>query len=80
MACVVQSYFKVLYLLILLSFFLFFFFFFWPRSMQDLSPPPGTEPVPPAVEAWSLNHWTTKEVPYPSFYTGTQKNIWHHGH
>ena len=25
--------------------------------------PPGIEPVPPAVEAQSLNHWTSKEVP-----------------
>ena len=23
---------------------------------------PGIEPVPPAVEPWSLNHWTTREV------------------
>ena len=23
----------------------------------------GVEPLPPAVEAWSLNHWTTKVVP-----------------
>ena len=23
----------------------------------------GIEPVPPAVEAWSLNHWTAREVP-----------------
>ena len=22
----------------------------------------GMEPVPPAVEAWSLNHWITREV------------------
>ena len=28
-----------------------------------LVPWPGIEPVPPAVEAWSLNHWTTREVP-----------------
>ena len=21
------------------------------------------EPLPPAVEAWSLNHWTAREVP-----------------
>ena len=27
------------------------------------SPHPGTEPVLPAVEAQSLNHWTTREVP-----------------
>ena len=25
--------------------------------------PPGIEPVPPVMEAWSLNHWTTREVP-----------------
>ena len=24
---------------------------------------PGIEPVPPALEAWCLNHWTTREVP-----------------
>ena len=28
-----------------------------------LVPRAGTEPVPPAVEAWSLNHWTTREAP-----------------
>ena len=28
-----------------------------------LVPWPGIEPVPPALEAWSLNHWTTREVP-----------------
>ena len=22
----------------------------------------GIDPVPPALEAWSLNHWTTREV------------------
>ena len=27
-----------------------------------LVPQPGMEPVPPAVEAQSLNHWTIKEV------------------
>ena len=26
-------------------------------------PRPGIEPAPPALEAWSLNHWTTREVP-----------------
>ena len=24
---------------------------------------PGIKPMPPAVEAWSLNHWTTREAP-----------------
>ena len=34
-----------------------------------LVPWPGIEPSPPAVEAWSLNHWTTREVPTPHIYT-----------
>ena len=41
---------------------------------------PGMQTVPPAVEVWSLNHWTTREVPRISLYqtfgltlsTGTQ--------
>ena len=28
-----------------------------------LVPQPGIEPRPPAVEARSLNHWTTGEIP-----------------
>ena len=30
--------------------------------MQDLSSPPGMEPMPLAVKARNLNHWTTREV------------------
>ena len=30
--------------------------------MRDLIAPLGVEPMPPAVEAWSLNHWTAREV------------------
>ena len=26
-------------------------------------PQPGIEPVPHAVENWSLNHWTVREIP-----------------
>ena len=50
----------------------FFFFFFFktssPSSLLDHIlqhvelPQPGIKPVPPAVEAWSLKHWATKEV------------------
>ena len=29
----------------------------------SLVPQPGIESMPSAVEAWSLNHWTTREVP-----------------
>ena len=28
-----------------------------------LVPQPGIEPLPPAVEAQRLNHWTTRDVP-----------------
>ena len=39
--------------------------FFWPchTTYGILVPWPGIKPLPPAVEAWSLNHWTTREVP-----------------
>ena len=39
-----------------------FFFFFHP-ACGILVPQPEIEPVTPAVEAWSLNHWATREVP-----------------
>ena len=32
--------------------------------MWMLAPCPGIEPVPPAVEACCLNHWTAREVPF----------------
>ena len=35
--------------------------------MQDLVPQPGIETRPPALEAWSLTHWTTREVPLLDF-------------
>ena len=46
-----------------------FFFSFWPRcsACGILVPQPGIEPVPPAVEAQSLNHWTSREVPRQGF-------------
>ena len=40
-------------------------FFFFGHTMQHagvLFPRPGMEPVPPALEAQILNHWTTREV------------------
>ena len=42
-----------------------FSFFFWPHHMVGgiLVPWPGIELVPPAVEAQSPNHWTTREFP-----------------
>ena len=32
-------------------------------GMRDLVPWPGMKPGPPALGVWSLNHWTTREVP-----------------
>ena len=32
-------------------------------SMWDLVPRPRIKPRPPALGAWSLSHWTTREVP-----------------
>ena len=41
------------------------FFFFWPhrKACGILVPWPGIEPVPAALEVWSLNHWKAREVP-----------------
>ena len=49
---------------------LLFFFFFWPRraACGILVPRPGIEPMPPALRAWSLNHWTASEVPSQLFF------------
>ena len=32
-------------------------------GMWDLGPWPGIKPRPPALGAWSLRHWTTRDVP-----------------
>ena len=44
----------------------FFFFFFLAtlHSMWDLSSPTRYQTWAPALEVWSLNHWTTREVPH----------------
>ena len=42
---------------------IFFFFFFGRTACGILVPRPGIEPAPPAVEAQSLNRWTTREFP-----------------
>ena len=38
-------------------------FFLSLETWEILVPQPGTEPMLPAVEAWSLNHWTAREAP-----------------
>ena len=59
------------------SWLLFFSFFLaTPRGSRRLVPRPGIEPGPPAVEAWSLNHWTSREVPAGFFYhSGLNSNV-----
>ena len=46
-----------------------FVFWLWLTACGILVPPPGIEPMTPAVEAWSLNHCTTKEVSVILFLT-----------
>ena len=41
----------------------FFFFRLCYAARGILIPPPGIELRPPALEAQSLNHWTTRKVP-----------------
>ena len=36
---------------------------FSPHTVPYVEPSqPRTEPMPPAVEAWNLNHWTDREL------------------
>ena len=37
-------------------------------AYRILVPWPGSEPVPPALETWSLNHWSTREAPVIHFF------------
>ena len=37
------------------------------RHVGILVPPAGIEPMPSALEARSLNHWTTREIPEVGF-------------
>ena len=52
------------------SFFFFFFlniYLFGRTACGILVPWPGIKPISSALEAWSFNHWTTREVPTPVF-------------
>lgn len=39
------------------------FIYLWEHGMWDLSFQPQVKPTALAVEVWSLNNWTTQEVP-----------------
>ena len=51
-----------------LTFPIFFFFRLYHLACRILVPGPGIEPVPPAVETWSLKHWTTRAFPILVFF------------
>ena len=53
---------------------LFMLWFFGLEACGVLASPPGMEPSPPCTERWSLNHWTTEEVPRVIF-KGFPSNI-----
>ena len=44
--------------------------------MWDLVPWPGIEPKPPALGAWSLSPWTTREVPLWAFLSAIVRSDW----
>ena len=41
------------------------FFFLCPHNLAwgILLPQPVIEPTPPTAEAWTVNHWTSREIP-----------------
>ena len=41
------------------------------RGTRDLVPPPGVEPRPPALGAWSLSQWAPREVPWDFYFLKT---------
>ena len=51
--------------------FLFIIIFFGCITCGILVSWPRTEPMPPALESWSLNHWTTKEVLFSKLHKST---------
>ena len=48
---------------------LLFFFFGHTAKCGILVPWPGIKPVSSALQIWSLNHWTTREVPMGLYYS-----------
>ena len=52
----------------------FFLLAVLPQHVGPLVPQPQTESEPPAMEAWSLNLWTTREVLQALFYLITYNN------
>ena len=51
------------------------FLLYWPRceAYRILVPPPGIQPMSPAVEGLSLNHWIAREGPHVSCFKWPRK-------
>ena len=64
--CVLQIYFPSMWLAFSFSLWCLFLFLLHRAACGILVPWPGIKPMPPAVEARSLNHWTAREVPVVS--------------
>ena len=60
----------------LVSFREFFVCFDW-TACEILVPLPRIEPLLPAVEAWSPNHWTAREFPFGGVFTVDPLNSIH---
>ena len=58
--------------------FCFMLSFFWPWGMWGLSSPTRDWTHTPGIRRWSLNHWTTTEVPHSySYYCILYCYWWH---
>ena len=44
-------------------------------ACEILVPQPGIEPLPPAVEAQSPNHWTARELPNEKLLKGWENKV-----
>ena len=67
------------FFLILGKLFLYFFIYLrlFPSKYKILVPQPGIEPVTPAVEGQSLNHWTAREVPWENYLLFQSFSVFH---
>ena len=55
------------------------YIFFLATPWGILLPWPGIEPAPPSVEAWSLDHWSTRGSPLCDLFlnSSAQLRVWH---
>ena len=66
--CVYTKGFKKILYWIFTVLFLFYFLVFWLQGMWDLSSLTRDWIRTPCIGRWSLNHWSTREVPIEGFF------------